>query len=515
MHRLSLTRASCAALLTVVGLLALPGCSEEEDPKPSGPGTKVDAGTDAGTEPDAGTDAGVIVDAGTPWDGGVTGTFSCAGKQGQTYSFTPGQEQQIQDRVNSLTECATIQLAAGTYTFDNAITIRKDGITFAGAGKGTKGEATGGASSTVLVFTNAAANTNGLDVVGKLFTVRDVAIWNAKKDALRIENSTDVLIQRVRTEWAQQNKESNGKYGIYPVKSKYVTIDDCEAYNAADAGIYVGQTEYAIVRNNKALQNVAGIEIENTRFAFVHGNLAQDNTTGLVVFDLPGNPIVGTDIRFQNNKVLDNNRPNFASVTASSSTVSQVPAGTGTFILASRRVEFSGNTWSNNNTVDIAVLSGLAIEPDPAQWSAGGGNWGTSDIYIHDNTFQGGSGDSVDNGAPDQEKRPFGAVVFAAYQYAAAAQGILRVEHILWDGIDPAPRDPKHPNAINLCVGANTVPQSTKNIMVDFDLQAVSGNLTGSSPNLTTAWGFTKHYAQGAAPYNCAGFNPPVVTGSL
>ncbi|PTL81164.1 parallel beta-helix domain-containing protein [Vitiosangium sp. GDMCC 1.1324] len=527
MHCLPLSRASCVALLAVLGLLALPACTDDDDNTPTPPGdagtradagtdagTQGDAGTDAGTQGDAGTDAGTTVDAGVPWDGGVAGDFSCQGKTRETLTFAPGQEQDIQDAVNGLAECTTVQLAAGTYTFDNAITIRQNGIIFAGAGKGAKGEGTGTGSSTVLVFTGAAANTNGLDVVGKLFEVRDLAIWNAKKDALRIESSTDVVIRRVRTEWAEQNKESNGKYGIYPVKSKYVTIDDCEAYNAADAGIYVGQTQYAIVRNSKALQNVAGIEIENTTFAYVYGNTAQDNTTGLVVFDLPGNTLKGTDIRFKNNIVTGNNRPNFASVSASSSTVSQVPAGTGTFILASRRVEFTGNVWANNNTVDLTILSGLSIEPNTDQWAAGGFNFGTSDVYIHDNQFQGDSGDSVDNGAPDQAKRPLGALVYTVYQYGAAEKGVTHVEHILWDGIDPAPRDETKPNAINICVAGNEFPAGTTNVLVDFDLQAVAANLKGASPNVAAAWAETKRYAQGAAPYNCSGFSPPVAVGN-
>jgi parallel beta-helix repeat protein len=506
MPRSQWTRASRATLLALVSALALTACSDDEEtPAPT-------PRPDAGTEVDAGTDAGPTVDTGIAWDGGGVGTFSCEGKTQATVTFAPGQEEALQDQVNTLAECTTVQLAAGTYTFDNAITIRQKGITFVGAGKGVKGEGTGTASSTVLVFTNAAANSNGLDVVGDRFEVRDLAVWNAKKDAIRVESSTDVVMRRVRTEWAEQNRESNGKYGLYPVKSKYVVIEDCEAYNAADAGIYVGQTEYAIVRNSVALQNVAGIEIENTKYAYVLGNTAKDNTTGLVVFDLPGNPIKGTDIRVKNNIITDNNRGNFASVMASSSTVSQVPAGTGTFILASRRVELTGNTWGNNNSVDVAVLSGLAIEPDPALWAAGGLNFASGDIFIHGNTFTGGSGNKVDNDKLNPQLRPLGALLATLYAYGSTT-GTLRVPHVLWDGIDPAGHARTEVNPIHICFQGNTLPRGTTTALVDLDLNAAATALGKS--DMPGAWAKTRHYAATGTAFDCAGFSPALTIGDF
>ncbi|QAT82640.1 putative lipoprotein [Corallococcus coralloides] len=511
MPRLQWTRATRATVLALVGALSLTGCPGDEDDTPDS-GVKVDAGTktDAGTDTDAGSDAG-SVDTGIPWDGGAVGSFSCEGKAQATLSFAPGQEEELQDQVNTMAECTTVQLAAGTYTFDNAITIRQKGITLVGAGKGTKGEGTGGASSTVLVFSNAAANSNGLDVVGDRFTVSDLAVWNAKKDAIRVESSTDVVMRRVRTEWAQENKEDNGKYGLYPVKSKYVVIEDCEAYNAADAGIYVGQTEYAVVRNSVAKQNVAGIEIENTKYAYVLGNTAQDNTTGLVVFDLPGNPIMGTDVRVKNNIITGNNRNNFAAAEASSSTVSQVPAGTGTFMLASRRVELTGNTWGNNNTVDVAVLSGLVIEDDLALWAPGGGNFASSDIYIHDNTFQGGSGDNVDNGNLSP-KRQLGQALAALYTYGET-QGAKGVEHLVWDGVDPFGHARSELNPINICFTNNTLPSGTVNAIADLDMVA-AGTLAASG-NFAGGWALTRHYPANKAEFACSGFSPALTIGDF
>lgn len=504
------------ALLAASSLLQL-ACSSGGDGGDAGAGggSATGGGSAAGGGGSAG---GGSAGGGSGADAGAAEFSYCQGKQGPVLTFAPGQEQAIQDAANTLVECSTLRFAAGTYSFNNAITVRNKGISFIGAGKGVKGGLTGTATSTVFVFTGAVSNSNGIDHVGDWFTIRALAIINAKKDALRIESSTNVRIQQLRTEWATQNDPNNGKYGIYPVKSANVLVEDCEAYNAADAGIYVGQTTGTIVRRNVAKQNVAGIEIENTRFADVYENTAEDNTTGLVVFDLPGNPNSGTDIKVFNNTIINNNRPNFAAVSASSSTVSQVPAGTGTFVLASRRVDVTANTYRNNNSVDFALFSGLAIEPDPTKWAAGGFNFGSSDVWVHGNTFAGGSGDSIDNGNVSETLRPLGVVFSALYQTQAALVpdgGV--VEAVLWDGIDPDGAD-NFTNDVKLCVGANTVPAGVIDVVADLNLPGVLPLLQpadGGQPDPVGAYAKTRHYPQGAAPFACAGLSPATTTVAL
>jgi parallel beta-helix repeat protein len=433
----------------------------------------------------------------------------CRERPGKTLTFAPGQEQDLLDALNLLEECTVVRLAAGTFHFDNALTIRQRGVTLVGAGKGVKGELQGTAASTVLEFTNAVANTNGVDHVGDWFTIRQLAIVNAKKDALRVEASTNVRIVDVRTEWTSENLAANGKYGLYPVKSTNVLVQGCEAYNASDAGIYVGQTKRAIIRGNVAKQNVAGIEIENTQNADVFDNLAEDNTCGLVAFDLPGNPIAGTDIRIRDNVIRNNNRSNFGA-----SVVGQVPAGTGTFVLASRRVELTRNRYANNNTVDVAVISGLSLEPNVDLWAAAGGNWGVRDLWIHDNVLEGGSGDFVDNGMPDPVARPLGAVLAALYAFGAT-QGVPSVESFLWDGVDLTGADNKLVNDVNLCIANNTLPRAATAPIVDLNLVKVRPTLGAGTPEaVAAAWAETSRVAQGAAPFACNGFLPalaPVV----
>ncbi|MEM6958281.1 MAG: parallel beta-helix domain-containing protein, partial [Myxococcota bacterium] len=194
------------------------------------------------------------------------------------------------------------------------------------------------------------------------FLVQDLTVLDAPKDGIRIENSVGVTYRRIRTTWTNEGDSNNGAYGIYPVRCENVLIEDCIAERASDAGLYVGQCINVIVRNNEVRGNVAGLEIENTQFADVYNNLAEDNTAGVVVFDLPGNPIVGRDVRLRDNMVINNNRRNFAP----GGVVAIIPAGTGTFAMASRRVEITNNTYMNNRTLDIGLISGQVVEPASA-----------------------------------------------------------------------------------------------------------------------------------------------------
>ena len=58
--------------------------------------------------------------------------------------------------------------------------------------------------------------------------------------------------------------EDNGAYGLYPVQCENVLVEESIVRGASDAGIYVGQSQSVIVRNNVAAKNVAGIEVENS-----------------------------------------------------------------------------------------------------------------------------------------------------------------------------------------------------------------------------------------------------------
>jgi parallel beta-helix repeat protein len=390
----------------------------------------------------------------TPTDDGV---IDCTDvDRANCVEVAAGDVQTLLDTANTLADDTAIVLAEGTYTLDNSLTIRNvTGITLIGQG----------VDRTVLDFATVKAQVNGVEAVVNDFHIEGLTIADAKKDGLRIEDSDGIVIRAVKVHWTGGPDSSNGAYGIYPVRVSHVLMENSEAYAASDAGIYVGQCQHAIIRNNIAKQNVAGIEIENTQFADVYGNVAEDNTAGLVAFDLPGNPIIGRDVYIHDNTIVSNNRPNFAP----GGTVAQIPAGTGTFALASRRLEITNNTYQNNNTVDIALLSGLVVEGDPAAWSIPVAdlegdvsgleldgddttvqNFRSYDLYIHGNTHA-GSGDLPDATSPSD--RPLGLLLAAVYAGTV-------VDTVIYDAIGESSFDPNDPslnsNDHRVCVGNDT-----------------------------------------------------------
>jgi len=275
-----------------------------------------------------------------------------------------------------------IAIPAGTYHLDTSLSLNVDGVTL-------KGE---GMDKTILSFKGQVNGAEGLLVHAKNFTVQDLAIEDSKGDALKIIDGENIAVRRVRSEWTNGPANSNGAYGIYPVQTKNLLIEDSVAIGASDAGIYVGQSDNIVVRRNRAERNVAGIEIENSAHADVYDNLATHNTGGILIFNMPNLPVPGYASRVFHNRVEQNNTSNFAT---KGSAVSYVPAGSGVVINSNRQVEVFDNDIADNGTDNLSVSSyystgfmnknGVSEAYDPYPEA----------IYIYGNRFKGG-GDSPD-----------------------------------------------------------------------------------------------------------------------
>lgn len=411
-----------------------------------------------------------------------------------------GDVQGLLDAANLLDDDSALVLAEGTWTLNNAVTIRGvTGITLIGQGMG----------KTVLDLGEVANQVNGVDVVADDFHIEGLTIVDAPKDGLRIEDSDGIVIRGVEATWTNENDPDNGAYGLYPVRVQHVLMEDNVASNASDAGIYVGQCEHAIVRNNQAIGNVAGLEIENTQFADVYGNEVTENTAGLVIFDLPGNPVIGRDIHVHDNVIQNNNRPNFAP----GGVVQMIPAGVGTFAMASRRVEIEGNSYARNHTVDIALISGLVIEDDATQWytpnadvvgdiaglelesdADGVFNFRSTDLWVHDNTHD-GSGTSPD--ISSLAERELGFLLGVLY-------GETPVDNVLYDAIEESSHDPSdasgNSNDNRVCVGP------AAGTFASLNLEELASQ---PIPQLSTVYRPSAPFA----PFDCTGTAPTAPSG--
>ena len=268
-----------------------------------------------------------------------------------------------------------IEIPSGVHEITRSLSLNVSGVTIKGAG----------IDNSVLSFRNQIQGAEGLLVNADDFVIEDLAIEDTIGDALKINESNNIIIRNIRTEWTGGALTTNGAYGIYPVQSTNILIDGAVAIGASDAGIYVGQSHQIIVRNSRAEYNVAGIEIENSTFADVYNNIATNNTGGILVFDLPGLPVQGgRNTRVFNNRIINNNTSNFA---PEGNIVGTVPAGSGLMVLANDNIEVFDNTFADNNSANVLILSYYITERafedenyDPFPES----------INVHNNKFDGG-----------------------------------------------------------------------------------------------------------------------------
>jgi parallel beta-helix repeat protein len=318
----------------------------------------------------------------------IAGCFvpSCGTPQPAQYIVTsssepikpgPDARKQIQRALIAAKPGDVIELSGGKFELNGTISLDVKDVTIRGQGH----------EKTILDFSRQEAGTGGegLSITAGPITLEDVAIENARGDALKVTGADGVTIRRVRTEWTGGPDAKNGSYGIYPVSCKNVLVEHCVAIGASDAGIYVGQSENIVVRHNRATHNVAGIEIENSINADVYENHTSNNAGGILVFSLPNLPAGnGRGCRVFRNEIIENNHANFA---PAGNIVAMVPPGTGLMIMAYDDVEVFENTFADNGTVNLSILSYLVTEKkydDPKYDPYPEG------IAIHHNKFTGG-----------------------------------------------------------------------------------------------------------------------------
>lgn len=238
-----------------------------------------------------------------------------------------------------------IHLPEGTFMLETGLSLDVDGVTVMGAGQ----------DKTILDFSGQTGAGEGLLVTSDDVTLMDFTIRDTRGDGIKSKGADRIIYRYLTVEWTGEPDESNGAYGVYPVESRDVLVENVTVRGASDAGIYVGQSDNIIVRNSVAEYNVAGIEIENSTHADVYGNIARHNAGGILVFDLPDLPVIGGhSTRIFDNQVVDNNTRNFA---PPGNIVAGVPSGTGLIVMANSNVHAFENTFSNNRSAHVMLTA--------------------------------------------------------------------------------------------------------------------------------------------------------------
>ncbi len=252
-----------------------------------------------------------------------------------------------------------ITLPEGHFLFDRSLILEgRKHVTVRGAG--TK--------RTVISFKGQAEGAEGILVKNcKHITLEGFSIEDAAGDNIKVTDTEKITFRNIESGWTGPVGPENGAYGLYPVLCKGVLIEGCTVYGASDAGIYVGQSDSVVVRQNKAFHNVAGIESENSTRVRIHNNEAYENTGGLLIFDLPGLTMSGGDVEVWDNNIVNNNLDNFA---PAGNIVGMVPAGTGIMILATRGVRIHHNNIDDHKTIGTAIVSYELVEALSAESEA-------------------------------------------------------------------------------------------------------------------------------------------------
>jgi parallel beta-helix repeat protein len=323
-------------------------------------------------------DSAVVDDSASQAD--QTASEDAPGENVITFEPGPDVQKKVQEELILAEPGAVFQFEEGVYNFTEGLSLTVENVSIRGRGM----------DKTILSFKEQEAGAEGLYITSDNVLVEDLAIEDTKGNGLKSLKANNIVLRRVRAEWTGGPKATNGAYGLYPVSSENVLVEECIAIGGSDSGIYVGQSRNVIVRNCKAYYNVAGIEIENCHNAEVYGCEATNNTGGILVFDLPDLPQQnGHNVRVYNNRVFDNNTQNFA---PQGNIVASVPTGTGVMVMANTNVEIFDNDIRDHGTVSVMLVSylssGIAIKDKNYYPYA-------ETIHIHGNTF-GPCGDKPD-----------------------------------------------------------------------------------------------------------------------
>ncbi len=350
-----------------------------------------------------------------------------------------------------------------------------------------------GMDKTVLSFKNSGSQEGFLATTVRGITVEDLTVLDSPGDAFKLQGVDHGTLRRVRAFWSSGRNTANedtitaanyktklqvactdparhnpdnpnplemdttspdynvsklsGRYGVYPVNSRNILVEYVESVGASDAGIYVGQTDNAIIRNSRAAFNVFGFEIENVRGGEYVDNLSECNTGGFLVYDLDGLTRYGSRTRMYRNTSRNNNTYNFAEP---GSIVSNVPRGTGMLTMGYDKIDIFDNTFEDNGTAGIVHTSyklfGVPGDRRMDLYSEG--------VHIWNNTFKNNGNDlpspdfaSIIDTGGEQVTSAFPMLIGLKM---VAGTGEYRGAHIAWDGYEdeynadcPYPTDSK------------------------------------------------------------------------
>ena len=186
-----------------------------------------------------------IVIAATLW----IGLLACGSGSGTTslhrVELGPGAQKQALAAMIEAQPGDIIEFGPGRFELDTTLSLDVAGVTVRGAGM----------EETILDFAGQVPGSGGegLMVTADDFVIEDLAVYNTRADAIKVEGTTNAEFRRVFVNWEGTPRTENGAYGFYPVQVTNVLIEDSKVRGCSDAGIYVGQSRNIIVASQRSL----------------------------------------------------------------------------------------------------------------------------------------------------------------------------------------------------------------------------------------------------------------------
>ena len=255
---------------------------------------------------------------------------------GDPKTITVNAGEKIQTAIDQARPGDTVVIMPGTY--NEGVVIKRNDITLRGQMDG----------DTRPIMDGQKQIGNGVIACGDNFTIENLHVKNYQANGVLTNGPDGVVMRNIFA-------EDTGEYGLFPVHSKNVLLENNVVTGSSDAALYVGQSENVVMRNNEAYGNVTGLEIENTSNAVAENNYLHDNSSGLLVFVLPDLARKETNNnQVRNNRVINNNIENFGKP---GSIVSGVPPGVGMILLGPDNTTITGNEIRDNRSAGIALVS--------------------------------------------------------------------------------------------------------------------------------------------------------------
>src|SRR5688572_10747589 len=179
----------------------------------------------------------------------------------------------IQAAVDAVNPGDTVRVPPGTY-HENVL-VTKDNITIEGsAGAILDGTGLLGNSGITVRPSSPSARISGFKLIG-------LQIQNYSRNGV-------ILIRVDNYEIGDGKYINNEEYGIFPIRSSHGLIRSNEVSGSNDTGIYVGQSQDAVIKGNYVSDCTVGIDVEVSSTITVKDNIATENTVGMTAVVLPG-----------------------------------------------------------------------------------------------------------------------------------------------------------------------------------------------------------------------------------